>query len=83
MSIEWLAGGGALISTVSNIPQVWKVRNPNTTGDLHLYSTIMHFVAATMWSTYGFYLNLYILAIESAIVGVFNICILLAMYRDR
>jgi len=31
MSIEWLAGGGALISTVSNIPQVWKVRNPNTT----------------------------------------------------
>lgn len=81
-SIEVLAGIGAILSMVSNVPQVWKVRHRHSTGDLHVYTAIMHFMAAVLWSTYGFLLELYILGIESGIVGLLNFCILLAIYRD-
>lgn len=80
--LQALAGGGAFISMVSNIPQVWKVKNPNSTSDLHTYTVIMHGVSAALWSAYGFMLELYILGVESAIVTLLNICILLAIYRD-
>ncbi len=80
---EALAAAGALVSMISNIPQVWKVRHPNTTRDLHVYTVIMHFFSCLLWSTYGFILELYILGIESGIVTIMHICILLAIYRDR
>lgn len=80
---EALAAVGALISMISNIPQVWKVRKPKTTDDLHVYSVILHFISAVLWSTYGFILQLYILGFESGIVSLLNACILLAIYRDR
>jgi uncharacterized protein with PQ loop repeat len=74
---------GALISMLSNIPQVWKVRKMYTTSDLHSWSIIMHFVAASLWSTYGFMLNLNILGMESGIVAILNLTILAAIIRDR
>lgn len=77
------ASVGATLSTVSNIPQVWKVRHLHTTDDFHSHSILMHLVAAITWSTYGFLLNLYILAIESAIVSFLYFLILMAIVRDR
>lgn len=84
MSIpDILATCGALISMLSNVPQAWKVRKLYTTDDLHSWSVIMHLVAATLWSAYGFMLNLYILGMESGIVALLNLTILLAIIRDR
>ena len=84
MSIpDILATCGALISMLSNVPQAWKVRKKNTTNDLHSWSVIMHLIAATLWSAYGFILKLYILGMESGIVALLNLTILLAIIRDR
>lgn len=78
-----LASVGAILSTVSNIPQVWKVRNRYSTDDLHALSVIIHMVAALTWSLYGFMLNLYILGIESFIVFLLHCVIMTAIIRDR
>lgn len=78
-----LATTGAILSTVSNIPQCYKVRKLHTTNDIHSYSVVIHMFAATIWSTYGFYLELYILGVESMFVAFLNFLILLAIFRDR
>lgn len=78
-----LATCGALVSMVSNVPQAWKVRNRYTTADLHSWSVIMHLVSASLWSAYGFMLELYILGIESAICAILNFAIMMAIIRDR
>ena len=78
-----LATIGATLSTVSNIPQVWKVRKLHTTDDFHSHSVVMHLVAALTWAAYGFILELYILGVESAIVSIMYVLILCAIIRDR
>lgn len=77
-----LATVGAILSMVSNVPQIYKVRRANSTNDLHSYTVMMHLLSCTVWSMYGYLLNLYILGVESAICGILNVLILLAMYRD-
>lgn len=77
-----LATLGAILSMISNVPQVYKVRRANSTNDLHSYTVMMHLLSCTVWSIYGYLLNLYILGVESAICGILNVLILLAMYRD-
>jgi uncharacterized protein with PQ loop repeat len=74
---------GALISMLSSVPQVWKVRKMYTTADLHSWSVIMRLIAASLWSAYGFMLNLYILGMESGTVALLNLVILVAIIRDR
>ena len=78
-----LATSGAILSTISNLPQCYKVRRFHTTGDIHSYSIVIHMVAAAIWSAYGFYLELYILGVESMFVAILNCFILLAIFRDR
>ena len=82
MDAQVVATIGAILSMVSNIPQVYKVRKPNSTADLHSYTVTMHLLSAFVWSVYGFMLRLYVLAIESGICGLLHLLILLAMYRD-
>ena len=77
-----IATAGAVLSVVSNVPQVYKVYYGKT-DDLHVYSVILHLLAAGLWSLYGFLLELYILAVESGIVVFLNFLILLAIIRDR
>ena len=79
----FLASIGAVLSMISNIPQVWKVRHLHSTDDLHSYSILLHMMAALTWSMYGFFLNLYILGVESFIVFLLNTIIILAIVRDR
>lgn len=78
-----LASVGATLSTVSNVPQAWKVRKKFSTDDLHSYSIVIHMVAALTWSLYGFMLDLYILGVESFIVFLLHTIILFAIIRDR
>ena len=74
---------GAILSMVSNIPQVWKIRNNFTTDDLHSLSVIMHFCSACLWSVYFFMMTQMLLAIECAIVGFLHFLILMAIVRDN
>ena len=78
-----LGTSGAILSTISNIPQCYKVRNANTTNDIHSYSVVIHMLSAGIWSAYGFYLELYILGVESMFVAFLNLLILFAIFRDR
>lgn len=79
----YLALVGACLSMISNIPQVFKVRNRNSTNDLHACTIILHLFSAIIWSIYGFLLDLYVLGIESGIVAVLYVIILCAIIRDR
>mgnify|MGYP003334932978 CR=1 FL=1 len=84
MDIATILGtSGAILSTISNIPQCYKVRNANTTNDIHSYSVVIHMLSAGIWSAYGFYLELYILGVESMFVAFLNLLILFAIFRDR
>lgn len=78
-----LASIGAFLSTVSNIPQVWKVRKKHSTDDLHSWSVMIHMVSALIWASYGYLLNLYILGIESFVVFLLYVLIFCAILRDR
>ncbi len=78
-----LASVGAVLSMVSSIPQAWKVRNLHSTDDIHAGSIVLHMLAASVWSLYGFYLELYILGVESFIVFIINTIIIFAILRDR
>ena len=71
-----LATSGAILSTVSNLPQCYKVRKLHTTNDIHSYSVVIHMIAAAIWSAYGCYLKLYILGVESMYVAFLNFLIL-------
>lgn len=71
------------LSLISNIPQAWKIRKPNSTQGLNSWSISIHLVSSVLWSIYGFMLNLYILGIESGIVGLLYMIILCAIARDR
>ena len=78
----FLASVGAVPSMVSSIPQAWKVRN------LHLQTTFtqdhrLAYASRVGWSLYGFYLELYILGVESFIVFIINTIIIFAILRDR
>ena len=79
----YLALIGAVLSTVSSIPQVYKVRTRNSTNDLHSCTIVLHFFSSIVWSVYGFLLHLYILGIEAGIVAFLNFLILCAIVRDR
>ncbi|MAJ81519.1 MAG: hypothetical protein CMF41_01235 [Legionellales bacterium] len=74
---------GSILSLVSNIPQLWKVRNINSTNDLHSYSITMHIFSAAVWSAYGFLSKAYILCVESGVVAFIYFLILIAIIRDR
>ena len=78
-----LASIGAFLSVVSNIPQVYKVRKPQSTNDLHVYSVLIHITAALLWSVYGMLLKLYILGVESFLVFLMWVLIFAAICRDR
>lgn len=78
-----LASVGAILSMVSNIPQVYKVRTLYSTSDIHSYSIILHLLSAATWCAYGFSLQLMILGIESGICALLYILILFAIIRDR
>jgi len=74
---------GSFLSLIANIPQVLNVRKINSTKDIHSLTVIIHIVSSIVWSLYGFFLNLYILGVESGIVAFLNVLILLAIIRDR
>ena len=84
MDISLILGTvGSFLSLISNIPQCYKVRKIDTTNDIHSYSIVIHMIASSVWSAYGFYLELYILGVESMVVAFLNFLILLAIFRDR
>ena len=82
MIVDYLALCGAIASTVANIPQVVKIRRPNSTSDLHACTIIIHTVGSLVWAVYAYLLDLYIMLVECIIVFLLNAIILFAMYRD-
>jgi len=83
--MEWttiLASTGAILSIISNFPQLYRVLQPQTTKNIDPLSVIIHIIGAFTWALYGTILNLYILAVESGIVMLLWSLILLAVIRD-
>lgn len=80
-----LATVGATLSVSSNIPQVyraWKDPRKRSTDDISPLSTFIHVLAAACWAAYGFYLNLWILGVESFIVFLCWMLIMCAIIKD-
>lgn len=83
MTPDVFASVGFALSVVSNLPQVYRVRNKNTTKDIHPLSVVIHVVCCAVWSYYGYLLELWILCLESFLVFLCWVYILLAIARDR
>jgi len=45
--------GAAVLTTVSNFPQLWKCWTTGSTGDLSLKTFLMLFVGVLLWTVYG------------------------------
>lgn len=81
-----LATVGAILSIISNIPQVyrvWKIPNKRSTDDISPLAICIHMLAALLWSIYGFMLHLYILGVESFVVFLLYTLILGAIIKDH
>ena len=74
---------GAFFSTISSMPQVWKVRNLHSTDDLHVYTVLLRLASSSTWCTYSYLMDLISLGVSSVIVFFLNILILSAIIRDR
>lgn len=74
---------GSILSLTANIPQVIAVRNSNSTEDLHPLTVFIHILSSVTWSLYGFFIEAYVLGVESAIVGILNVLIMAAIIRDK
>lgn len=82
-TIDILGSVGSILSIVANLPQLWHVRNSNTTKDLDVRTTLISMCSGGVWSAYGFLNGLLLLGGESAFVGCIHFLILCAILRDE
>ena len=73
---------GSILSIIANLPQLYRVRYPNTTKDLDWRTTFISTCSGGIWSGYGYLNKLWLLCAESAFVGLLHFLILIAIIRD-
>ncbi|UII32439.1 hypothetical protein LVD17_01120 [Fulvivirga ulvae] len=56
--IEIAGHTGALLSSITFVPQVYKVWKTKSVGDLSLYMMLIVFASTLVWLAYGIALNL-------------------------
>ena len=66
--IEIVGHFGALLSSITFIPQVYKAWQSKSVGDLSLNMMLIVFTSTLVWLTYGIALNLWPVIIANAII---------------
>lgn len=74
--IELIGHLGALLSSITFIPQVYKAWKSKSVGDLSLLMISIVLVSTIVWLVYAFTLNLWPVIIANLIVCVLSITLL-------
>lgn len=70
--INWVGHAGAFLSSITFIPQVYKVWQTKSVGDLSLAMMLIVFSSTIVWLVYGFYLDLWPVIICNGIICVLS-----------
>ncbi|MEM7107904.1 MAG: SemiSWEET family transporter [Bacteroidota bacterium] len=66
--IEWVGHFGALLSSVTFIPQVYKAWQSRSVGDLSLVMMLIVFSSTIVWLIYGIALSLWPVIVANSII---------------
>ncbi|MEM9391071.1 MAG: SemiSWEET family transporter [Bacteroidota bacterium] len=66
--IELVGHFGALLSSITFIPQVYKTWQSKSVGDLSLVMMLIVFTSTVVWLVYGVSLNLWPVIVANAII---------------
>ncbi|MCI0751351.1 MAG: SemiSWEET family transporter [Flammeovirgaceae bacterium] len=70
--INWVGHAGAFLSSITFIPQVYKVWQTKSVGDLSLAMMLIVFSSTIVWLVYGAYLDLWPVIICNGIICVLS-----------
>lgn len=65
--IDWIGGGAAALTTLSFIPQVWKVRQSRHTADISLGMYTLFTLGVALWLAYGILLDAWPIIVANGI----------------
>ncbi|MBL6445336.1 hypothetical protein JMN32_03390 [Fulvivirga sp. 29W222] len=74
--IEIAGHTGALLSSITFIPQVYKVWKTKSVGDLSLYMMLIVFTSTLVWLAYGVALNLWPVILANGFICFLSILLL-------
>ena len=74
--IEIVGHFGALLSSITFIPQVYRAWQTKSVGDLSLNMMLIVFTSTLVWLTYGIALNLWPVIIANAIICVLSMLLI-------
>ena len=67
---------GALLSSITFIPQVYKTWKSKRAGDLSLNMILIVFVSTIVWLTYAISLNLWPVIVANSVICVLSISLI-------
>jgi len=67
---------GALLSSITFIPQVYKTWKTKRAGDLSLNMILIVFVSTIVWLTYAISLNLWPVIVANSVICVLSISLI-------
>mgnify|MGYP002783950153 CR=1 FL=1 len=70
--IEIIGHAGALLSSVTFIPQVYKAWQTKSVGDLSLAMMFIVFTSTLIWLVYGIALGLWPVILANGVIGVLS-----------
>ncbi len=70
--IEVVGHTGALLSSITFIPQVFKAWQTKSVGDLSLYMMLIVFTSTIIWLIYGFALNLWPVIFANSVICILS-----------
>ena len=74
--IEIVGHSGAFLSSITFIPQVYKVWQTKSVGDLSLAMMVIVFVSTVFWLVYGAALGLWPVILCNSIISVLSLALI-------
>jgi len=74
---------GALLSSITFIPQVYKTWKTKSVGDLSLNMISIVFVSTLVWLSYAIPLNLWPVIVANSVICVLSICLIYFKFAFR
>ncbi len=74
--IEIAGHTGAMLSSVTFVPQVWKAWKTKSVKDLSIYMIIIVFTSTIIWLIYGFSLLLWPVIIANAFIFIMSLMLI-------
>lgn len=74
--IEWVGHFGAFLTSITFIPQVYKVWQTRSATDLSLTMLFIVVTSTVVWLTYGIALMLWPVIVANSIIGILSVLLI-------